>query len=750
MLPLPNLDDRLFDEIVAEARKMIPKLSPQWTDENAHDPGITLVELFSHLSEMQQYYLNRVTAKNELKFLRMLGIRLQEAKSAHVDVSFDQATTSYWMPQGTKLRGLNEPFETTEPLLLVPAKIDRILVSAQAEITDHTSANENSKVGYFAFGTSALQGSRLYIAFDRKLPVGQQITLTFNLFNNYQVPVNPLAEGEEELIPPAKVKWSFSSIDESVESRPLRLLPLPIDRDETLQLSKSGRISFTLPKAMAGMRMHPANDKDRYWICATLDEPGYEIPPKIEKILLNTVQAVHCDTKSLIQSFDGTGEMFQNEVINGYLPYYGEVEVQVQTEERGVWSIWKQVEDLNEYGPDDRCCVLYRDDEKQCFYLRFGNGDHGRIPQRGSQTIRVIANEKEYREHMLIGRSNGLPGQQFELVGTPILPESLRLQVGVRSADGRDWYWQDWSRVDDFEHSGPDDRHFVLDAASGEIYFGNSENGQIPDVCEYDNIRLIALQLGGGDRGNVQRHLITEFAQPELFASITLTNHDFAKGGTEREKLDEAKARIRRELKLPTRAVTSEDFENIALATPGLRVARVKAVPLYTVGLREYPQQQAPAQVTVVVVPYSEDPKPMPSKGFLSTVQNHLDQHRLLTTEVHVVPPEYVKITLHTVVVVNPDTKDLAARIKNVLHNYFDVLDESDPSRGWEFGRAVYKGDIYAMINQMPGVEYIQTLWFEAEGRGVHKDPSGDILLPPHGVVYSGQHQIELVSRMDV
>lgn len=63
MLKLPNLDDRLFNQIVEEARKTIPKLTEDWTDENTHDPGITLIELFSWLTETQQYYINRITKK---------------------------------------------------------------------------------------------------------------------------------------------------------------------------------------------------------------------------------------------------------------------------------------------------------------------------------------------------------------------------------------------------------------------------------------------------------------------------------------------------------------------------------------------------------------------------------------------------------------------------------------------------------------------------------------------------------------
>lgn len=63
MLPIPNLDDRMFEQMVMEARKSIPKLFPEWTDENEHDPGITLLELMSWMTEMQQYYLDRVTEK---------------------------------------------------------------------------------------------------------------------------------------------------------------------------------------------------------------------------------------------------------------------------------------------------------------------------------------------------------------------------------------------------------------------------------------------------------------------------------------------------------------------------------------------------------------------------------------------------------------------------------------------------------------------------------------------------------------
>ena len=739
MLKVPNLDDRFFEEIVGEARKSIPKLIPQWTDENAHDPGITMIELFSWLSEMQQYYLNRVTTKSERKFLQLLGIQPEGSASAQVDVTFDRIPRPFHLPRGTKLLAKEQPFETDEPLLLLPARIERVLVASDSDSSDYTAANENDKVAYFAFGPGAERGNRLYLGFDRELPAGRQVSLTINLNDEYEVPLNAVQEGQR-LNPSARLAWSYCGLSATEGGHATGWQPLLVQRDETVHLSQSGRITFTVPTEMSPMLIHPANDKRRYWICCTVEEPGYEVPPKINAVLLNTTRAVHRDTKSLVRSFDGTGAPHQEVVSDDYLAAFGEVFVQVR--ESGGWRYWQIVPDLAK-ASNPYSCRMERDPQSLRTRLIFGDGTHGAIPPQGKGNVRLIACQREFLGARLLGASNGLPAQSFELPGTPLIRGSVMLQVGTLIPGTQELLWQDWMRVADFEHSRPDDRHYVVDEA-GVLRFGNHEQGLIPDRAgEHKNLCLLALQLGGGERGNVQRSLITEIvAPPNAFGDITVTNHFFAKGGSERESLDNAKTRMRRELKRPTRAITTDDFEKIALATPGLRVARVKAIPL----------EKGPAQVTVVVVPYSHDPKPMPSPGFLKTVQAHLDEHRLLTTEVHVVPPEYVKVAVHAVVVTNPhfDPNDVMRRIQFALQTYLDVLDNSDPTKGWEFGRAVYKGDLYGVISQQAGVEYVQNLWFEAEGKGIRKDSSGDIHLPPHGLVFSGDHVIELVSRSDV
>jgi hypothetical protein len=72
-LKLPNLDDRRYKDLVEEARSLIPAYAPEWTNHNPSDPGISLVELFAHLTEIMLYRLNRVTDENRKKYLKLLN-----------------------------------------------------------------------------------------------------------------------------------------------------------------------------------------------------------------------------------------------------------------------------------------------------------------------------------------------------------------------------------------------------------------------------------------------------------------------------------------------------------------------------------------------------------------------------------------------------------------------------------------------------------------------------------------------------
>lgn len=84
----PNLDDRRYEDIVEEARSLIPQYCPEWTNLTDADPGMTIVQLFAWMTEMTIYRLNRVPDKTYVHFLNFIGEERKEALPASVPVTF--------------------------------------------------------------------------------------------------------------------------------------------------------------------------------------------------------------------------------------------------------------------------------------------------------------------------------------------------------------------------------------------------------------------------------------------------------------------------------------------------------------------------------------------------------------------------------------------------------------------------------------------------------------------------------------
>jgi predicted phage baseplate assembly protein len=59
-LPAPNLDDRRFQDLVDDAKRMVMRRCPEWTDHNVSDPGVTLIETFAFMTDQLLFRLNQV------------------------------------------------------------------------------------------------------------------------------------------------------------------------------------------------------------------------------------------------------------------------------------------------------------------------------------------------------------------------------------------------------------------------------------------------------------------------------------------------------------------------------------------------------------------------------------------------------------------------------------------------------------------------------------------------------------------
>ena len=108
-LPIPNLDDRTFEQLVAEGRALIPRHSPSWTNHNQSDPGITLLELFAFLTEPAMFQVDQVPATTLEAFLRLIedgtGAGSGNTRLGAAD-SLDQRIARQLQALGTSVRAV--------------------------------------------------------------------------------------------------------------------------------------------------------------------------------------------------------------------------------------------------------------------------------------------------------------------------------------------------------------------------------------------------------------------------------------------------------------------------------------------------------------------------------------------------------------------------------------------------------------------------------------------------------------------
>jgi len=313
----------------------------------------------------------------------------------------------------------------------------------------------------------------------------------------------------------------------------------------------------------------------------------------------------------------------------------------------------------------------------------------------------------------ILGGADGGRNQTWQFANAPVIRGSVEIQIDDGTGPA------DWTPVDDLFGAGPDDRQLAVNYTSGEVRAGDGENGDIP-VANADNpdANVIAsvYRYGGGTRGNVAAGAVNN-----LLSSVDgidggkTTNLFAATGGSDEELLDDAKRRARLTLRARERAVTPEDFELLAKQSGG--VARAKALPLVN---PDFPMVSVPGAITVIIVP-DADPAivaPLPSDGLLRQVCAYLDARRLLTTEVYVISPRYVSVSVDADVVIADDADPATVReaVETALGDYFHPLRGGDAGTGWPFGGALRYSRIVQRVFGVDGVDSVPRLVLTVDG----------------------------------
>lgn len=645
-LPAPNLDDRTFQMLVDDAKRLVHKRCPDWTDHNVSDPGVTLIEACAQMVDQLIYRVNRVPDRHYVKFLELIGVELRPPSAARGEATF-------WLsaPQ-------------PQPVLI---RAETAVATPRTDIHDAivfcTTKDLSVVPCSFARAMSALVGGE---------PVDRTVTLDvgsgFSCFSASPVPGDALLIGLYNAVP-------------------------------------SCAVVLRLDCRVAGVGVDPRN------------------PPLVWEALTDTGW-VGCDVDS-----DATGGLNQP----------GEVVLHVPSGHRNTVLARQRAGWL-------RCRLIAAEPEQSTYR---------ESPQiKGVSAFTIGGTAPIVHAHVMhnedLGLSDGTPAQRFSTQRRPIVPPESRLVLQVIDGDET----TEWTQLPHFAESGQADPHFRVDYVDGEIQFGPAVRESDGALRQYGAVppkgsllRLSSYWSGGGTKGNVLRGQIVVLKSSVPYVS-RVENRVPAVGGANAETLDDAKVRGPLLLRSRSRAVTAEDFEELAREIAP-EIARTHCL---SVG------DGAAGGIRLLVVPRIgtdevgrirfEDLAPSPET--LTRIRDYLDERRLVGTRLSVEPPSYQWLTVVVDLNAHPRyrSEDVRLEVLRCLNRLFDPLVGGPEGAGWPLGRAVQTHEVSAALARASGVDMAQDVsiaLFPADP--VTKRRAADVQrlpLPPNGLIYSFEHQVRV------
>lgn len=354
----------------------------------------------------------------------------------------------------------------------------------------------------------------------------------------------------------------------------------------------------------------------------------------------------------------------------------------------------------------------------------------------------VWASQVETVEQESLGGSNGEPRQVFFARRTPVLEgevlevrelsgarahveapmlvdelarrgiglDSVRMVTDPRSGRTTD-VWVRWRSVSNLLFAAAGDRVYMLERSRGRIVFGGDGHGMAPPPGS-DVVRMRRYLTGGGVAGNVASGAVNQILAGVLAERVNSVRA--AEGGAAGESLARFRIRAPALVRHRRQAISARDYEDLALeASPA--VAVVRALPATHPGGRA-----APGWVTLRIVPWGDEPRPVASYELRRTVESFLDLRvpAQVRGRVNALAAEYfpvdVRVSLATMSGALPG--QVVASAEAALVQFLHPLTGGPEGTGWRFGRDLYLSDVAALLESLGGVDYVDALAIGAFG----------------------------------
>ena len=685
-LPNPSEDPRRYQDLVDEMIARIPVHTPEWTNFNAADPGITLIQLFAHVTESLIYRANQIPARNRAKFLQLLGQPLAPAAAATGLVSFANErgpTDSAILSAGTELLAGSVPYRTTASLDVLPLEarlfMKRPLASPPQELSDYYS------LLYASYGRPAPDQDNLTLYESLAVPAGGAIDFAASVDRTLWIALL----GRESDRQSGDDPWGALRTALAGRKLTLGLVPEARVTDRRIGPQPAGTatsiFSFERPAVEGGL---PRDPDDR-------PAPAYLPLP------------ARADADPLLQPC----------TVELTLPAAASLVTWTDLDplEAGVGNLPPAIDDAAIAG-------------RLLTWIAVRAGAAADLTLRWTGINAVPARQYAIVNGEPLDVGDGSPDQQRRLGQAPVLPGSV-LITGISGSMARDW-----REIDDLLAAGPEiplpdaptarqgpTDVFTLDAEAAVISFGDGLTGRRPATGE---ALYASYGWSHGAAGNVGAGALK--AGPLLLAGITGTNPLPMTGGTDAESLAAAEKHIPRVIQHRDRLVTAADFRSIAWRTPGVAVGRIDVLPAAHPDLAPVTVGTAPGAVTLLAIPAFDAAHPAAPRGdrtFLDALCRQLDPRRLVTTELVIRGPEYVGLWISVGIDIagGHGAAEVAAAVTARLTAFLSPLpppgtsldalipplfgQEPDPAvAGWPLGRAVQGRSLLAEVARTPGV----------------------------------------------
>lgn len=652
-LPIPNLDDRRFDDLVVEARARLATHLPELTHIAPGDPAHAFIDLFAYLTESILFRANLIPERQRRVILNLLQIPVRNAQASRGVVCVDSGSRSTTLPplvrDGVPFKAGSQNFTGIGELQPTPLGL---MVSVKQALSDEELLDMGLTLQDLQEQYGLKSGDKPQPFQPHTFDVGKEnMPLESSLDKRFYL----------ALIIPKPLLSGMSTLRENLAGMTLNIAITPADDRE-------------------GEVIHSLSPRKLVWEILSRDENGTVLALPLEIV------------------YDSSRGARQAGVVRLRLPANPALFDSFAVDDPMFSGVGESPPELpSPVGSDRVAC-----------WLRLSCADEPdlELGYLGVNGIDVIG--QGLKQNNVVGIGNGKPDQIINLHDTQINQDSIVLEVEEEGA------WVSWQRVEFLLGQGGDARVYRLDPVAGHVYFGDGlEAGMRPPPGK--RVRVASYLYGGGTEGNIQAGEIKELVGGS--SRLTVRHEWPCTGGIDAETVAQAERRIPQFLTHRNRAVTKLDFKILTENNPVNPVAKAEILEGFLPGANiNAAREDVPGVVSIFVLPPRQPAlrqTPKPSRGLLKDVFEYLLQRVLIGTELYVLSAEFVPLAVGVNVdILDPETEQqtLQAVQTAIVHYLWPLLPGGARGEGWGMGVSVKPNELFTQVARVPGVRSVKTL----------------------------------------